>query len=348
VNVRRFSLAVVLAWGLVPLRVTAAPLRQALELVEQIVKQTGRYSDDAVRVLVREADDAVEQLARHSDEAIARLLRSSEREEVEQLLDRRLKCLLRPDGAVTEAFRRLPLGERHLVLELGEAAQHLTTQYPEDAARVLTKLGSGGLAQARAYGSGVFDGAIWLASDDTLATLRAVRLTPDQGRAVQLALRLNGPVEALSDDSIVPLWRSALRRTRGGAAVFWRDYVEPHKGKWLVGTALVAYLAAPESFHDAAGRLTEYGARELARLGITSVVGTGTGLLDGARSALAEHWARSPTKTIATLVGIAVLILLSFPRSRVWLWRRVVNRKPCMARRLQGNNIASVAPSDIK
>ncbi len=130
----------------------------------------------------------------------------------------------------------------------------------------------------------------------------------------------------LSEGEIASLWKSVVRKTGDGAGDFWRTYVAPNKGKWLAGGLLVTYLAMPEKFHDAAGKLTEYGAREIAKLLGNSAIGAGRGAFDGIGVSVKRHYAEAPVTTVATVALIIILLLLAVPRLRWLVWHKGLRR----------------------
>lgn len=62
---------------------------------------------------------------------------------------------------------------------------------------------------------------------------------------------------------------------------FWQKYVQPNKKLWAGGTALTAYLVAPELWHDAAGNITETGIELAGDLGGELLASTFRGIRKG-------------------------------------------------------------------
>ena len=82
----------------------------------------------------------------------------------------------------------------------------------------------------------------------------------------------------------------------------------------------------PEKFHDALGNLTEYATHKLAKLGVSATTGAGCGLIGGTRESIARQYAADPFGTVASLVLIAVLVLLAIPRLRWLVWHKGLRR----------------------
>ncbi len=239
---------------------------------------------------------------------------------------RRFERLQGVDSALSHEFKALPVAERRIALELSEGAQRVLRLHPGvEGTRVLQHLDAAGLAQTRTYGDFVVEGMAWLESDEALAALRGA-IPADVSAAIMRTLGLKSAPSQLGEAEVAALWKSVVRKTGKGAGEFWAKYVAPHKGKWLGGGLVVTYLAMPEKFHDAVGNLTEYATRELAKLGVSATTGTGRGLIRGARESIARQYAADPFGTVATLVLIAVLLLLAIPGLRWLVWHKGLRR----------------------
>jgi len=241
----------------------------------------------------------------------------------EATLLRRFERLQGANPALRAEFKALPGAERRIVVELGEGAEHVLNLHPgESGTRLLQHLDAAGLAQSRTYGDFVIDGMAWLQSDDALAAMRG-SISEETRATIARTLGRSASIE-LSEREVAELWKSAVRKNSGGVGQFWRVYVAPHKGKWLAGGLLISYLAMPERFHDAAGKLTKYGAREIAKLLGDSMIGAGQGFVEGLSDSVERHYADAPVTTVAELVAIVVLVVLSIPRLRALVWRALV------------------------
>jgi len=288
-----------------------------VKVVEEIAERAaGAEARTAQRRLViRETEEVSGILARRAAPSLE-----------EAALLRRFERLQGVDDALRAEFKSLLPAERRLAVELGEGAQRVLRLYPgRDGARVLQHLDAAGLAQSRTYGDFVIDGMAWLQSDEALAALRAP-ISDEAGSALARTLGLKSVPAELSEREVASLWKSAVRKTGDGAGEFWRTYVAPHKGKWLAGGLLVTYLAMPEKFHDAAGKLTEYGAREIAKLLGNSAIGAGRGLLGGVGDSVKRHYAEAPVMTVLTVALIVVLLSLAVPRLRWLVWHKGLRR----------------------
>jgi len=230
------------------------------------------------------------------------------------------------DDSLRAEFRALAPAEQRLAIELGEGVQVVLRRYPEEGMALLQELDASGVAQARTYGDFVLEGAHWLHTDEVTGALRSTKLTSEEAASVSRILGLKTTPEALQAEHIAPLWKSLVRKSGEGAGVFWKTYVQPHKGKWLTGGLLATYLIMPEKFHDAAGNLTEYAIRKLSELGISAATGAARGMLAVLVESFKKHYAEDPIGTVFTLVLITGLVLLAVPAVRRLLWQRVVRR----------------------
>ena len=149
----------------------------------------------------------------------------------------------------------------------------------ENGIELLRKLDTDGLAQLRTYGNFVGDG-----------------------------------VEMMGPD-----YKTVVRKTGGGAGRFYQDWIAPHKGKWLAAGLISAYLAAPEKFHDALGKLTEYGAKRLTEAGIDAGAGISRGFWKG----IGNRFSADPMHSTLGVLIIVVCASLFIPRVR-WLIRRSI------------------------
>lgn len=239
---------------------------------------------------------------------------------------RRFEGLQGVDTSLIHEFNALPPAERRIALELGEGAQRVLKLHPgEEGTRILNDLDVGGVAQMRTYGDFVVEGMAWLESDDVRFAIHG-NLPRDAATEIMQTLGLKTVPTELGDQDVASLWKSVVRKTGGGAGQFWTHYIAPHKGKWLAGGLLVTYLAMPERFHDALGNLTEYGATELGKLGISVATSAGRGFASGITESVSRQYAAGPVSTVVTLGLIGALLLVSIPGVRWLVWRKGLRR----------------------
>jgi len=132
---------------------------------------------------------------------------------------------------------------------------------------------------------------------------------------------------------------NAMLRFGEGSWSFWKEYVQPHWKLWAASGALAAYLANPEYFQDAAGKLTESGFKRLTELvgevGASAIRGVGRGSGEAARQmkqaaqeTFFDGW-QGLYAAVGTLVFLGAVAIL-FRRVRHWLLRpfRWLNRAP--------------------
>jgi len=137
-------------------------------------------------------------------------------------------------------------------------------------------------------------------------------------------MRTYGDFVAEGVDQMGPKYKLVVRKMGRGAASFYQDWIKPHKGKWLAAGLTTAYLAAPEKFHDALGKLTQYGTRKLTEAGIIA----GSSAAEGIWQGLTNRFTQKPLFSglgIILVIGCSVLLL---PRIRWMAWNYLV--KPLM------------------
>jgi hypothetical protein len=280
------------------------PLGKVDDLIEDVGRS--RAAREAIDGEIREAGRAA-----RSSGAVKDLSRA---EEVLRLLRTATRDL---DPNVIRRIEHLDEGSREAALLLARGGEQVQKSLPGLAARGRF-LREGGAETVAAIGT----------------------FGPDAARA---AMRLDGAIQGGSlvvrdGARVVSLADFGRVMTRGGDASwsFWRTYVQPHWKVWLTSGALAAYLANPEAFQDAAGRLTESGFRRLTELAgevtAAAIRGMGRGSANVVdRVAESFHdtfW--SGAKSRSALIGAAILLVavsLSFRgvRSRVLralrLWR---------------------------
>ena len=76
-----------------------------------------------------------------------------------------------------------------------------------------------------------------------------------------------------------------LTDSSGRSSNFYSRYVRGNEGKWVAGGALAAWMADPDSFQDAAGRVTEAGFKRLSELGGEVLASSLRGIAEGSKEA---------------------------------------------------------------
>lgn len=120
-------------------------------------------------------------------------------------------------------------------------------------------------------------------------------------------------------EQLGPGFKDAVRKTGNGALVFYGKYLKPHRGKLAAAGLVTAYLAAPEKFHDAAGKLTERAVEEFAKLGIETTGAVHRGLWRGVQSKLSA----TPVSSSLGILTALCCLALAIPRVRWAAWRKV-------------------------
>jgi hypothetical protein len=236
---------------------------------------------------------------------------------------RRLQALLtatlhQPDPALLRQIQALAPAELEAAVVLGRGGRRLIEAVPDVAGR----------ARMLRDGGADLVGAVGLHGDDLAR--EASRLD---------ALVLGGKIPArIADQAALARFAEVMRAGDGGAWKFWQQYVKPHWGKWVAGGAFAAYLASPETFHDALGNLTKEGTRRVGEIVGAAVGGVIEGSAEGAKSAAGKVWQRfsahylhGPGAWIAWL-GLALMcwvLGMLLPRTRrvclaplAWLFRK--------------------------
>lgn len=188
---------------------------------------------------------------------------------------RKLKSLLeatlyQPDPALLRRIGTLGQNEMEAALVLARGSRRLIVVAPDVAirGRLLSEGGSDLVA------------AIGLHGDDLARD--ATRLS-DMISAGRIPARI-------ADQSSLARFSEVMRSGDGGAWTFWKVYVVPHWGKWAVGGAFATYLANPEYFHDAAGKITKEGMRRVGVIIGKVVSGAMDGAAEGGKSAVDQIW----------------------------------------------------------
>lgn len=283
------------------------PVKRIDDLVTELSKS--RAARDAVDIELRKGrrltgtGDVVRGTAR-SDEVL-RLLRSATSE---------------LDPNVMRRIEQLDDASRDVALVLARGGEELTRTLPDLATRgrLFREGGAETVAAVGMFGPDAARSALRL--DEAIRG--GALIVKDGTRAVTLAD-----------------FGNAMTRSGGASWKFWKEYVQPHWKIWAASGALAAYLANPEYFQDAAGKLTEAGCTyltefigEVAAAAIRGV-GQGSGnavekVTDAARETF-FNGGKGIYAAVGTL-GFVCCVLLFFRRLRHWLFRpfRWLNQIP--------------------
>ena len=274
------------------------PLRRLDEIIEDVGRSRG-------------ARESLESEIRQSTRALEEAGKSASRSEQVLMLLRKSTTQL--DPTLLRRIEHLDEGAREAALVLVRGAEHLRTSVPDLAARsrFLADGGPETVAAVGALGPG--------------AARAAVRLD-EAIRAGSVVVRDAGRPVALTDFGRV--------MSRGGKASwdFWKTYVQPNWKVWIASGALAAYLADPEEFQDAAGRLTESGFKRLTELAGSVAAASIRGVGQGAgratadvTTALGETFLTGPRR-ISAIIGSSIVVLgltLSFRRVRHFVMKPI-------------------------
>lgn len=116
-----------------------------------------------------------------------------------------------------------------------------------------------------------------------------------------------------------------LSEGSSGSVKFYQSYIRGNEGKWASGGALAWWLADPDSFQDAAGKLTEAGFKKLADLGGEVFASGLRGISEGSKdaagkvaTALTDGYLKGPHAWAAWfgLLLFVYLIGLALPLTR--------------------------------
>jgi hypothetical protein len=185
------------------------------------------------------------------------------------------------NGELRDAFKKLSGSERAALVELVSAGQRVARGHnPVDAVALIRKLDGDGLIQGRTYGDFVYLGV----------------------------------------DKMGPEYKSVVAKMGEGAGVFFNKVINPHWEKWTAAGLAVAYLAAPEKFHDSLGQLTEYAVQKLTEAGIR----TGESVTGGLAKALIARVEANPVFSLLTLALLVFALLVQVPLFRGFVMRRLL------------------------
>lgn len=250
--------------------------RESAEGVEKLAVKS------STRILAREGEEGLDVVAR-GFERFGRAGRELERPS-EALLDARFARLGGLDPEMIKTFRSLDGAEKRLVVEMGETAQMLAREFPNEAEAMIRKLGPEGMSAARAFG-------------------------PE----VAATVAKEGP-ETLG----------ILRKTGRGGLDFFTKTVLPNKKKLLAAGVLAAFLANPDRFVDSAGRFTKYAAEQFARAGVQLAGAASSGVARGLVGAITDALAgRGVSAELARILGIALASLVAVVAALVFIGKPI-------------------------
>ncbi len=234
------------------------------------------------RILAREGEEGLDAVAR-GFERFGRTGRELERPS-EALLDARFARLGRLDPEMIKTFRSLDGAEKRLVVEMGETAQMLARQFPNEAEAMIRKLGPEGMSAARVFG-------------------------PE----VAATVAKEGP-ETLG----------ILRKTGRGGLNFFTRHVLPNKKKLLAAGVLTAFLANPDLFVDSAGRFTKYAAEQFARAGVQLAGAVSSGVARGLVGSIADALSgRGVSAELARFLGIILASLVAIGAALIFIGKPI-------------------------
>lgn len=196
------------------------------------------------RLFAHEAEDSLELAAKRSDE-LARLAGKVDAP-AEAALRTRFQKVVQPDAAMVRTFEALAPAEKHLVVEMSEAAHTIARRYPGQAEIMVRRLGIEGLSATRAFGDDVAE-----------------------------VIVKQGP------ESI-----DVLRKTGRTGWTFFTESVLPHKGKLVAAGVFALFLANPEKFVDTTGQATQFAVEQFAKAGIQLAGAVGAGIGRGLERAV--------------------------------------------------------------
>lgn len=299
-------------------------------VVDDLVRGTARVADE---IPVQKIDDLVAELSksRAAREAVDAELRKAGRiaegsqvargaarsDEVFRLLRATTNQL---DPSVLRRIESLDGASREAALILAKGGDDLARTVPDLAtrARLLREGGAETVAAVGMFGPEAARAALRL--DEAI-----------RGGSVLV----KGGTRAVS----VADFGSVMTRFGDGSWTFWKQYVQPHWKVWAASGALAAYLANPEYFQDAAGKLTEAGFKHLTRVAGEVAAGAIRGVGEGSGSTT-ERVSRAVWNTyfqrdkgIYAAIGtmaFVVCISLLFRRVRYWALQpfRWLNQAP--------------------
>lgn len=188
---------------------------------------------------------------------------------------RRLKALLettlyRPDPELLRSVERLAPNEMEAALVLARGSGRLIEIAPDIATR----------GRLLRQGGADLVAAVGLHGDDLAREATRLEALVSEGRISA----------SIADRPALARFAEVMRRDEGGAWVFWQQYIAPHWKKWAASGAIAAYLANPEFFHDAAGKITEEGTRRVTEIAGKVVGGAMKGAGEGGKAAIGDMW----------------------------------------------------------
>ena len=152
--------------------------------------------------------------------------------------------------------------------------------------------------------------------------------------AIRFDLAAKAGVLKNGDAAVSPqLFSDFFNRNGDRAYQFWTKSVKPNWKLWTSGTVLLAVMAAPDEYLDAAGDLTEAGFEKLGKAGANILVGAikGTGKpiaegLEKTKEAVVETYFRSVYGLISLVITL-VAIFSIVPMTRKWALRKLFQKQ---------------------
>lgn len=275
---------------------------------DDIIRSVGKAGDD-VPSNIRGADDIADRLSTHprsrqiAENEIGDMKKMSDPREVSKLVD---GYLVSPSPALREQISRLAPDELPQVIVIGKGSKQLA-ETAGDAATTARLFREGGADLA---------GAVGLHGDAVAKD--ALRLDAAL-RSGNLAVPAGYMKPSLQDFGRMIV--------NGGESAwnFYTVYVRPNWKEWAIGGGLTVYLAKPELFYDAAGKITEKAFELLTRAGSEALAGGLRGAGEGSREggqaiadAFKNHFLQG-WKSIPAYFGLILVIFvlgLAFRRTR--------------------------------
>lgn len=267
---------------------------------DDLIRGAGKAGDN-IPGSIRGADDIADRLAKNprsrkvaSDE-IGDIKRISDPKDVARLID---GYLITPSPVLRDQISRLDPDQLAQVVVLGKGSKQLAAT-AGDATTTARLLREGGADLA---------GAVGLHGDEVAKD--AIRLD-----AILRSGDLGVPA-GYQKPSLQDFGRMVVN---GGESAwkFYADYVRPNWKEWAAGGALAVYLANPELFYDAAGKISEKGTELLTRIGAEALAGGLRGAGEGSEAgsqaitdAFTKHFLRG-WKSVPAYLGLVLVLLVA-------------------------------------
>jgi len=307
-------LVAILAGACTPAPAKAQGLRG---LIGDLARESAKIADD---VPVRSIDDIVEEAGR------SRAIRDTI--EAEMRVGRELPQAARRSEAVLNLIRKSASIDPVTLRRIGEL--DATAQ---DAALVITRGGSEiavAIPDLAARSKMVAAGGPELLAVVGAREAKTAREVALEAYRVQQAIEAGKVISTTGKAVTVADFGRAVARHGEATIQFWDTYVKPHWGKWLTGGAIAAYLADPQGFQDATGKLTEAGFLRLTGLvgevtaaAIRGAGKGGGGALHAIFTAIFDTFFTGQNRfySLAGVLFIGMALMLRFRRVRHWAGR---------------------------